>query len=241
MKNVNQGLEAFFRQKALFFLIDQIKSQQVRDTQTGLYNYQGFIDTFTPIVENSINKNRSLAIIAIDINNLTKINEDHNRLIGDLAILAVSRFISRHTKEHEVCARLSNDEFLIGMVGIECEKRYEEFVADIPKRGITFHDSDNEEHKVHIHHKMNMIPIKSMPDLDVFINQTVNEKNHQKKLKMQKEFVLSEMTNDELDKVKTVEKILDNDLLSYYFQPIVKVSDGEIFGYEALMRYEDDL
>ena len=241
MKNVNQGLEAFFRQKALFFLIDQIKSQQVRDTQTGLYNYQGFIDTFTPIVENNINKNRSLAIIAIDINNLTKINEDHNRLIGDLAILAVSRFISRHTKEHEVCARLSNDEFLIGMVGIECEKRYEEFVADIPKRGITFHDSDNEEHKVHIHHKMNMIPIKSMPDLDVFINQTVNEKNHQKKLKMQKEFVLSEMTNDELDKVKTVEKILDNDLLSYYFQPIVKVSDGEIFGYEALMRYEDDL
>ncbi len=241
MKNVNQGIEAFFRQKALFFLIDQIKSQQIRDSQTGLYNYQGFIDNLTPIVENNINKNRSLAIIAIDIDNLTKINEDNNRLVGDFAIIALARFISRHTKEHEVCARLSNDEFLIGIVGIECEKRYEELIADIPEDGIIFHDSDNQEHKASIHHEMKMIPLKAMPDLDMFINQTVNEKNHNKKLKNQKEFVLSELSTDELDKCKEVEKILDNNLLTYYFQPIVKVSDGEIFGYEALMRYENDL
>ena len=241
MKNVNQGIEAFFRQKALFSLIDKIKSEQIRDKQTGLFNYEGFLDNLTTLVEDNINKNRNLAIIAIDINNLTKINQDNNRIVGDMAIMSLSRFISRHTKDNEICARLSNDEFLIGMVGIECEKRYEDFIAEIPKRGIVYHDLDGNEHKALIHHEMRMVPLKTMPDLEGLINQTVNEKNHNKKLNIQKELVLSEMSKDEVNKCREVEKILDENLLTFFFQPIVRADNGEIFGYEALMRYEIDM
>lgn len=37
-----------------------------------------------------------------------------------------------------------------------------------------------------------------------------------------------------------VERILDQNLLTYHFQPIVRVSDGEIYSYEALMRSTTD-
>lgn len=47
------------------------------------------------------------------------------------------------------------------------------------------------------------------------------------------EVILSETEKKELE---LVEKILDNNMLEYYFQPIVKVSDGSIYSYEALMR-----
>lgn len=45
-----------------------------------------------------------------------------------------------------------------------------------------------------------------------------------------------ELTEDELKEMQEVERILDNNLLTYHFQPIVSAVDGEIYSYEALMR-----
>ncbi len=42
-----------------------------------------------------------------------------------------------------------------------------------------------------------------------------------------------EMDREEIDEV---ERILDNNLFTYHFQPIINAVDGEIFSYEALMR-----
>lgn len=41
---------------------------------------------------------------------------------------------------------------------------------------------------------------------------------------------------EEKQDCELVDKILDENLLTYFFQPIVRASDGEIFSYEALMR-----
>lgn len=240
IKNVNEGIESFYRQKALSVLIDQIKSDQIRDKQTGLYNYQGFRDKLTIICEDNIRNGRSVAVIAIDIDNLSGINESHNRFAGDSAILAISKYLSAHTYEREICARMTNDEFLIGIVHSDCEKRYKEFISEIPEEGILFHDSDNNMQYVHIHHEFACMPLNSMPDLDKLINQVVNAKNHKKKIEFHKDIVLSDLSKDEVLKCKEVEKILDEQKLTYHFQPIVKVGDGTIFGYEALMRCDED-
>ena len=44
------------------------------------------------------------------------------------------------------------------------------------------------------------------------------------------------LTEEELKEMEMVEKILDDNSLIYYFQPIVDTIDGSIFAYEALMR-----
>lgn len=44
------------------------------------------------------------------------------------------------------------------------------------------------------------------------------------------------MNEDEIRELEEVEKILDENLLKYHFQPIVRSIDGEIYSYEALMR-----
>ena len=45
---------------------------------------------------------------------------------------------------------------------------------------------------------------------------------------------------DEKTKFQLVSHILDDNLLDYHFQPIIKVEDGEIYAYEALMRSRTD-
>lgn len=43
------------------------------------------------------------------------------------------------------------------------------------------------------------------------------------------------------NKVKRFYDIIDNNLIDYVFQPIVKLSDASVFGYEALMRARDEV
>ncbi|MBO4863636.1 MAG: EAL domain-containing protein [Eubacterium sp.] len=55
--------------------------------------------------------------------------------------------------------------------------------------------------------------------------------------KRRMEFINSKVVLGPEDKeLSEVEKILDNNLLTYHFQPIVNAADGEIYSYEALMR-----
>lgn len=51
---------------------------------------------------------------------------------------------------------------------------------------------------------------------------------------------LAALTDKEREELNTVERIIDGNLLTYHFQPIISAMDGEIFGYEALMRSADD-
>ena len=240
MRNVNQGVEAFYRQRALYKLIDQIKNAQVRDQQTGLYNYRGFHDRLTELAKYNLGSNRSLAIIALDLENIKGINAELSRFAGNSAINSLATFISRSIMINEVCGRLSNDEFLIGIINSDCEARFNEFLSKIPSEGIQYFDSDGEVHYAALHYEMIETSLGELPDLDFLINQTVNAKNHKKKMARLKLSQLGDLTEEEIAKCEEVARILDSHLLTYYFQPIVRVDNGEIYGYEALMRYEPD-
>lgn len=48
--------------------------------------------------------------------------------------------------------------------------------------------------------------------------------------------LIKQISETEREERKLVEKILDENLFTYYFQPIVDAKTGEIFAYEALMR-----
>ncbi len=240
MRNVNQGIESFYRQKAMSQLIEQIKADQIRDKQTGLYNYQGFHEKLSEQITQNKDSGKTLAIIAIDIEDLHSINENYSRSGGDSAIAALSLFIASVTKEDEFCGRLSNDEFLIGIVNDDCNRRYGEIIAQIPKEGITYSDTVGKEHHTFIHHQILQSPLSQLSDLDFLINQTVNAKNHAKKIRQQKQAKLAELSAEMLDKCNDVSRVLDDKSLIHYFQPIVNAHDGSVFGYEALMRYEGE-
>lgn len=52
---------------------------------------------------------------------------------------------------------------------------------------------------------------------------------------------LSTLTEQELSELAEVERVIDENLFGYHFQPIVNTADGEIYSYEALMRPQSKL
>ncbi len=53
-------------------------------------------------------------------------------------------------------------------------------------------------------------------------------------------YAYESLNDEEKAEYKLVSQILDDNLLDYHFQPIIRVSDGQIYAYEALMRARTD-
>ena len=52
---------------------------------------------------------------------------------------------------------------------------------------------------------------------------------------------LSSLSETEREELRETERLIDENLFDYYFQPIVSTADGEIYSYEALMRPKSTL
>lgn len=53
--------------------------------------------------------------------------------------------------------------------------------------------------------------------------------------------LLSNYNNSDRDKYKKFNRLLDENLFQYHFQPIVNAKTGEVFAYEALMRTDESI
>ena len=241
MRSVNLGLEAFYRQKALTGFIDRIKSDQVRDVKTGLYNYQGFLEKLTLMTNMNKDLSRSVGVMALDFEDLKHINEKYTISVGDSAINALSMIVANSTMDDEVCGHLGADEFLIGIVSDDCKTRFDEIIASLPKQGVAYTNNDKITHYTSIFHSELQNAIKDLQGLDFLINQTVNAKNHKKKMDRMSRLAIKDMSAEDQSRCNDVDRLLNESLITYHFQPIVRADDGEIFGYEALMRPTDGI
>ncbi len=75
--------------------------------------------------------------------------------------------------------------------------------------------------------------IKSIGSELVFLRNKDNADNRSKQL--------SSLTAQEQTELIEAEKVMDENLFNYHFQPIVSAVDGEIYSYEALMRPQSQL
>ncbi|MGN0424288.1 MAG: EAL domain-containing protein [Acetatifactor sp.] len=238
MLNVMQGMEAFFRQQSLKRLLKTVQSTQIRDSLTGMYNYQGFIQQADALVDICKKRNVEICVIALDIKGFHGINEVYGRKSGDRTLRSFGRYIqeSLADENNEICCRLSNDEFLIALLDWDGAVRVKAIIDSITEKCKTHIVSGEAECGLYFHY----VSINGSPDdaatMESLVNYTVAKKNRLKSDEHRNEFAQERLSSDEIQRNKLVEKIMEENLINYNFQPIVRAKDGSIYAYEALMR-----
>lgn len=238
MKDIMQGMESFYRQQFLQTLVEQIKASQVRDSLTGLYNYEGFIKNAAEMLGSKNMENNRVNIVSIDIKGIKMINEIYGRDSGDKVIEAVARFVQNAIGVDEICCRMCNDEFLVAFFSGEGTKRTKQIIKHIKNQIKLFYPRGSVNYEVDIQFAELAGNPMDAGALEALINHTVNVKDHKKASLTQNSSSQSVDYMDEIKRNRLVAEILDKNLMTYYYQPIVKTEDGSIFAYEALMRYE---
>lgn len=234
MKDIMQGMESFYRKGYMFALVEKMKADQIRDSLTGLYNYDGFIRQAAVVSESKDILGKMVNVITMDIQGMKQLNEIYGRHVGEKAIKELARIIQGSVRGDEICCRMCNDEFLITVLDDDNSTRANEIMNYVKTELKKFKLMADSDYELQIY-AANLLGIPTQKgELEYLINQAISIKNHKKN-------AMSSETKDLMDEIKRnqlVMQILNQNLLTYHYQPIVSAKDGSIYAYEALMRYE---
>lgn len=212
------------------------------DLLTNIYNRRAFrqnaSELFAPMNREKL---KIAGMVMIDIDNLKYINDTYGHDYGDEYICATANVLSRFHGDGYMYARQSGDEFNLLIYGKDTKQEIREILSRVKEAmkderiklpdgtsiqvrasaGIAWYPDDADSYDVLLRYAdfaMYFIKKNRKGDFTEFSLENYNKNS----------YLLS--CREELN------KLIEQSLVDYHFQPIVDASTGEIFGYEALMR-----
>ena len=215
-----------------------IRDGLVRDNMTGLYNYQGLLTEGSYLISKMHNKGCYISALALDVKDLSSINEQFGRAVGDRVIVSTASMIESIFRDNDsICSCLGNGEFVALKLSSTMGEDEMLLSYDRLKDKLNAYNSDPEvSAKAFVYYGIETGAPETMAELERLINTAISKKNSNKisVTKAQQ----AGLTEEEKERSLIVNEILDSNRLNYHFQPIVAASDGEIYAYEALMRVD---
>ena len=90
---------------------DELFRQATSDQLTGLANRALFMDRLRHAIASSYRTQRRLAVLMLDVDGLTPINDTHGHRAGDAALQEIARRIASELRQSDTVARFGGDEF----------------------------------------------------------------------------------------------------------------------------------
>lgn len=217
----------------------KIEYERDYDLLTDILNRRAFFN----IVEEKLGKTnlKTGAFIMWDLDNLKYVNDTYGHDYGDEYIRITSVKLKRFEEYGGVVARRSGDEFYVFLCGFDTKDQIREIIREVHENieNTTLKLPNNRELKIRISTGIAWYP----DDAESFENLSKFSDFAMYKIKRTVKGNISEFNKDEyvkdsflLSSQEDLNKLLDEELIKYAFQPIVNAKTGKIFAYEALMR-----
>lgn len=216
----------------------QLKFQAEHDALTGLFNRT----TIEQMIADRFHKQRDLTALFIDLDGFTLINDSLGLQVGDRLLQVLAQRLENIIGKRGMLARFGGDEFLIVMQTMHDD---EAAVAELTSSILS---AVAQPYRI-MHHKIYLTasigvahqtedqyaPLELIQRADMAMHQAKRQGHNHVQIyqdSMSLQFKSSAAMRSSLQ-----EAIERNDLV-LHFQPIVRCSDGDTVGYEALLRWE---
>lgn len=100
-------------------LFEEVKSQAVTDSLTGLYNRRYFEEYLKKEVTRALRQKQAFSVIGLDLDHLKQINDKYGHAYGDLAIKTVAEVLKRNARSIDTAARMGGEEFNVILPGVD--------------------------------------------------------------------------------------------------------------------------
>ena len=103
------------RTKLIFSdLVEELNSQYLHESMTGLYNRRGFDIHSKEMYEKAVSEQKKMMILEIDMDNLKQVNDEYGHSEGDRAIDIIADALKLVTDNNNaICSRVGGDEFWV--------------------------------------------------------------------------------------------------------------------------------
>ncbi|GAA0786793.1 EAL domain-containing protein [Hathewaya limosa] len=222
---------------------EQIRFFAYNDPLTELPNKTSFNSDMSKILKNCNSCKGEGGVIFIDIDDFNKINDDLGHNFGDDLLKCVASRL-RHKLSNELgLYRFAGDEFIVTIPHIESEEYFRKFCYDL----LSYMNGEVCIHGKQIYLSASM-GVSRFPrdgnNIDLILKNTHTAMYRAKHLgKNQIEFY-SKVMSTELKRHNEIESILrkciDKDKFIVKYQPQINCNNGEIYGFEALLRLDNN-
>lgn len=221
---------------------ERLLHDAVHDNLTGLPNRELFFDRIRSVMALSgVDDSIRPTVFIIDLDRFKDINESVGISAGDTLLISVARRLRRLLKPHDTLARIGGDQFGIVLLSETDPAKIANF-ADHLKKSIKAPISFAEKEFV-------LTPSVGLAtwapsrtrDEDLF-------KDAELALHQAKRFggdrvepfrpAFRDSTSNEVQLLADLRRAIERSEISLAYQPIVKANDGQIAGFEALLRWQ---
>ncbi len=209
------------------------------DALTGLRCQTAFRAKVSSIIEK--NTQKIGAMVFLDLDNLKYINDNYGHELGDKLIIGASKIFESFEQYNAITCRYSGDEFVIFFWDYDSKEELSKVIANLRQQSNKhFIDLPNgTKNKIRFSGGVAWYPddANDVRELLKISDFTMLEAKQREKGSIY-EFDRNRYENMSylLENSESINRLIDEKLIRFAFQPIVDLKTGEIFGYEALMR-----
>ncbi|MEG0376201.1 MAG: EAL domain-containing protein, partial [Raoultibacter sp.] len=217
----------------------RIEHERDHDILTGLLNRRAFEQAVADMIEEF--PHRFGVMIMLDLDNLKFMNDTYGHDWGDHYIKQAAAAVAGACRRSDICSRISGDEFLLFSQSYsdeldavvlfdDLQRRLEESTLEAPdgslykvraSSGAAFYPGDAQDYT----------RLRERADFAMYVAK--NTRKGELCLFEQSQY---DQQSSLLSKREDLNRLLDEILVEYHFQPIVDAHTGDLFAYEALMR-----
>jgi len=218
----------------------RIEHERDYDTLTDLYNRRAFRRICAEFFC-SPEKLGHAALLMFDLDNLKQINDTFGHDWGDEYIRRTGECFAKNAPARTVCARISGDEFSALFYGYNdqdtlradiraLKAALEHSVVQLPS-GRELRVSVSGGIAWYPESSTNLITLRKYADFAMY---QVKHSRKGELLEFDPEVYRTDLQERRCH--EEFRRLINEELISYHFQPIIDAKDGSVFAYEALMR-----
>ncbi|MCA9749821.1 MAG: bifunctional diguanylate cyclase/phosphodiesterase, partial [Romboutsia sp.] len=210
------------------------------DNLTKLANRLSLFDKLSDLIKLSRRNNYNFAILFIDVDKFKEINDLYGHAIGDHILLECADRLARAVRATDIIARLGGDEFVIILTNLSQE-------TDVERVSETLIESFSEAFIVdENHHYLGIsIGITLYPKDAIEADELINKADYAMYFAKQQGGNIYKYYTEELNQQNSLkksmlydlQKALDNNEFTIYYQPIINSSTNIIRGFEVLIGW----
>lgn len=210
------------------------------DSLTGLPNRHLMAEIMRELCARSRRNNESLAICYLDLDDFKPINDRHGHDVGDQVLVTVAERLRQMVRGSDLVSRLGGDEFVMLLTGAGDGTRLESRLRGLLDKIAQPMQTGKLLVRVHASIGVTLYPTDGS-DPDILLRHA-DQAMYRAKAQGRNRFslfdtVMEDRAQERRRVLVEIERGLESGQFQLHFQPKVRLQTGELFGFEALVRW----